>query len=172
MNGIILISLLSVAVALLSAVIATLSFLRAMAGSLPTIELIVDEDVIGDADYKFLVENPTRRTVLLESIYVLRPDPDGIYIAPDNIDTGGNIERAMAESESSESGYKAVYLAVPAGESRKLSVIIVGEPQGFECKFTWSRNLPMPDRFFMTRKIKISADVLSAMKLAASTRRG
>lgn len=166
------ISLLSIAIALLSAGFAALSYLRVMAGGLPSVEIVVEEHVSGELDYKILVENPTRRSVLLKSIHVRRPDPDGVNITPENIDTSGIIERTLEESESSESGYNAVYLSIPAGESRKLSVQIVEETQGLECRLEWSRHLPMPDRFFIPRKITASADELRSMKLAASTRRG
>lgn len=166
------ISLLSIAIAIISTVIAILSFLRAMAGNLPSVEFVVEEHISGELDYKILVENPGRRSVLLESIHVHRPDPDGVNIVPDNIDSGGVIERTLEEYKSSESGYKAVYLSIPAGESRELSVLFVEETQGLKCCLKWSQHLPMPDRLFMPKKITVSADKLRAMKLAASTRRG
>ena len=149
--------------------VAVLAFLRTVLQGLPTVEFLVERDASEASRYKLSVSNPTRRLLLLDRVDVISPSPPPYFNIPNGTMTG-TIERGC-EDASGTPGSRAVYLAVPAGETKCLEIEFKNnmndEDFGIYFRFVWSKGLPFLDRWFMPRKIKLDSAQVKSRRLAA-----
>ena len=64
-----------------------------------------------------------------------------------------------------------MYLAVPAGETRCLELEF-SDDEGFEVDFRlrWSKGLPVPERWFIARRVRLDGAQVKSRQLAAVAR--
>ena len=168
--------MLSLVVAFVATAISVFTFLKASAGQVPSVDFIVERDQSDRARYTLRVSNPTRRVLVLDYVDVLSPRPGPVFMWPADVTAHGAAERAYEEVVSLRSKHvKAVFLAVPAGQSRDVEVDFRRVDDGdFEVNFRlrWSRGLPFPDRCFLARSVELDAAQVKSRQVAAGVRTG
>lgn len=88
------VSVASIVLALIGTAIAVLSYGRAMSGGLPSIDIVAEADAHNGINYNILIDNPSRRSIILEQLEILRPDSNEVAIQPENISRKGTLERS------------------------------------------------------------------------------
>ncbi len=110
---------------------------------------------------------------MLNEVEVRLPDAEGVKVRPMGVTLHGTLERAYEEVTMASKRRKSVYLAVPAGQTRSLEVEFSDE-EDFEVDFRlhWSKGLPVPERWFIARKVRLDRAQVKSRKLAAVARSG
>ena len=169
-----LVAVVSLAFAFVATAISVVTFLRTLAGQVPSVDFLVERDESERARYTLRVSNPTRRVLVLDYVEVLSPESGKVFMWPKGVTDHGVTERALEEVYSSGPKHvKPVFLAVPAGQSRDVEVKFrLAEDEEFEVSFglRWSRGLPLPDRCFLARSIELDAAQIKSREIAAGVR--
>ena len=150
--------------------VAVLAFLRTVSQGLPTVEFLVERDQYERAVYKLSVSNPTRRLLVLDYIRVLSPDIVTSFARPVDT-TRDTVERVWEDLSRSDPELRAAFLAVPAGETKYLEILLGGETDDEELdidfRFVWSKGLPHWDRWLMPRRVTLDSTQVKSRKIAA-----
>ena len=165
------VSELSLVISFVAAAIAVLSFARAVSWQLPSVEFLVDRDASDQPGYKLSVSNPTRRLLILDYVEVFAPSAEGVKIWPIEGTVHDTVSRAFEDMSLTSKRLKSVFLAVPAGQTRCLEIEFADD-EDFEVKFGlhWSKGLPLPDRCFIARKVRLDAAQVKSRQLAVGAR--
>ena len=164
----------SLLLSVVATAVAVVAFARTFSRELPTVEFLVERDENEEFLYRLAVSNPTHRLLVLNEVEVRLPDAEGVKVRPIGVTLQGTLERAYEEDVTMASKRrKSVYLAVPAGETRSLEVEFPDE-QTFEVAFRlhWSKGLPVPERWFIARKVRLDCAHVKSRQLAAVARSG
>lgn len=148
--------------------VAVFAFARALSRQLPTVEFLVERDESEQALYKLGVSNPTHRLLVLDHVRVLKPRPEEVWVRRMDDSLRGDLERAYEDASIVSKQTKSVFLAIPAEKTRYLEVQFSDE-EGFEVSFQlyWSKGLPLLERWFIPRNVKLDWAQVKSRKLAA-----
>lgn len=162
-------------IALFSFAIAAIALLRTVIASAPSVDLVArptkyDESV----EFLINIQNPTRRSILVERVSVVEPDRNEVFVGPKDMTMTGTIRRAIADEKVSNSTLYSVFILIPPSESRTLHVHFLVEPDdgfthGFFCYFIWSRTINKIERMFYPNKLKYSKEDLDGLVIAADS---
>ena len=156
-------------------VVSAVTFAKAFWRDLPTAEFLVERDQSGRLLYKLSLSNPTHRLLVLDQLTVPLPRAEGVVVRRMNDTAHGAMELAYEDvfvSRSKER--KSVYLPVPAGETEYLEIEFrdFSDDDDFEVHFRvcWSKGVPVPERWFIVRAVKLDSAQVKSRKLAAVPR--
>ena len=158
----------SLLLSVVATVVAVLAFARTFSRELPTVEFLVEHDASEQALYRIAVSNPTRRLLVLDQVDVRLPNPEGVTVRPLGVTMHGTVSRAYEDATMASKRRKSVYLAEPAGETRCLELEF-SEEEDFEVDFRlrWSKGLPVPERWFIARRVRLDCAQVKSRQLAA-----
>lgn len=166
-----LVSFLSTIFSCIAASVAFWALARTIVQQVPTIEFLVENDTSSQKTYKISVSNPTHRLLVLDHVEVLSPEPNDVSIQPMKCTLRGTLERNWENASMTRPGRKSVFLAIPSKTTEYLEVLF-RDKEEFEVDFKlhWSKNLPILDRRFITRRIKLDVAEVNSRILAATAR--
>lgn len=150
--------------------VALTAFIRTVFHGLPTVEFLVEYNRADRVLYKLSVSNPTRRLIVLDYIKVLSSDTVTGFTRPGE-STKETLNRVWEDLSRADGRTKSVYLAVPAGETKCLEIVLGSnmDDEDFDVDFrlVWSKSLPYPERWLMPGGIKLDLTQVKSRKMAA-----
>ena len=155
----------SLFLSVVATMVAVVAFARTFFRELP---FLVERDASEQALYRLAVSNPTHRLLVLDQVEVRVPDAEGVKVQPLGVTMHGTVSRAYEDATMASKRRKSVYLAVPAGETRCLELDLSDE-EGFEIDFRlhWSKGLPVLERWFIRRTVRLDRGQVKSRQLAA-----
>ena len=161
----------SIVLSVIATVIAVFTFARTLSRQLPTVEFLVERDGNVQPQYKLSVSNPTLRLLVLDYVDIFSPSADAVDIWRMHETLYGTVDRAYEGATLKSKRRKAVFLAVPAGQTRDVDItIFIDEDFDVDFRLHWSKSLPFPDRCFIARKIRLDSAQVKSRKIAAVAR--
>ena len=150
-----------------AAIVAVVGLARVISREVPTVEFLVRHKN-GRHEYELSVSNPTHRLLVLDYVEVLSPGAECVIIRRKDAHIEADIERIWEDLSSECKEKKNVFLQVPAGQTRHLEIQFKNV-DSFNVNFRihWSKGLPLLDRRFATRKVKLDSGQIEKRKLAA-----
>ena len=161
----------SLFLSVVAAVVAVPAFARTFSRELPTVEFLVERDENEEPFYRLAVSNPPHRLLVLDEVEVRLPDAEGVKVQSMGAWLYATLERVSEDLTMGYKRRKLVYLAVPAKETRSLEVEFSDE-EALEVAFRlhWSKGLPVPERWFIARKVRLDCVQVKSRQLAAVAR--
>ena len=146
-------------------VVSALAYARTLALDAVTAELFVEREPSGTSHFVLVIDNPTRRSLLLNKVRLRTPSPDQVGIAPKDSEIRDDLYRAY-QDPGDEENLLSVYLRVPPCDKAELQVNFQRNDTGFSCQLVWSPHLPRRVRWLLPKKLDYDANTLTNMRMA------
>ena len=154
--------------------IAALSFLGTMLNQLPSVEFLADrERTYEPGRYRIHIDNPMRRSVYLDYVEILEPDPDDVLIwHPDSSGSARHdILRAQETLSSSDKRKQAVFISIPPRGRQTLNLHIKNDPpNAIHFQLHWgaaSANRFLPFHRLFPKRIHVDSARLKSIRISA-----
>lgn len=157
----------AVVLSCVSVTIAVLTYFRQVSGNIPTAELLCRDD--GDEEFYLLIQNPSRRTIILETVQAVTDGEFAFNAYPHGINLHGSIHRSFHQhiDSGSPNNVASVFAAIPPGAHREIRMTLSDRPKGLDLYLRWSRSAPLLERILYPWHKRYAPEYIETLALAA-----